>query len=192
MSKRCGKIWEKLDVVESIFLYKENMENVWATGVMTKPEKRDTLGIDYAKLREVIRMENQTRVPSLVELAMVKFCGWTMEIDRKDLHWMMVNRIPEQLLKRIEEYRSWLDQKPTTTKVEMLWKFGYSLQWMVPPYEIVPREFYAIEKGLAKGWNQKSREEVGEIRKRELNKSVEEEQRKKQRKENRSGDRISK
>jgi hypothetical protein len=61
---------------------------------ITKPKKRDILRIDYGKLKKVIKMENQTRVFSLMELAIVKFCGWTMEIDRKDLHWMIVNKIP--------------------------------------------------------------------------------------------------
>jgi hypothetical protein len=28
------------------------------------------------------------------------------------------------------------------------------------PYEIVPREFYAIEKGWTRRWNRKSREKV--------------------------------
>jgi hypothetical protein len=63
---------------------------------------------------------------------------------------MMVNKIPEQLLKRLEKYQSWLNQKLTTTKVEILWKFGYNLQWMMPSYEIVSKEFYAIEKGWTK------------------------------------------
>jgi hypothetical protein len=40
----------------------------------------------------------------------------TMEIDRKNLHWMMINKIPEQLLKRLEKYRLWLDQKLITPR----------------------------------------------------------------------------
>jgi hypothetical protein len=51
------------------------MENIWTTGIITKPERRNIVGINYAKLREVIKIENQTRILSLVELAIVKFCG---------------------------------------------------------------------------------------------------------------------
>jgi hypothetical protein len=194
--RRCqrdvGRLGKSSDVLENYILLRKNMENIWTTGIIVMTEKRDILGIDYRKLREVVKIENQIRVPSLIELATIKFCGWTMEIDRKDLHWMMVNRMPEQILKRLEEYRSWLDRMPVTTKVEMLWKFGYSLQWMVPSHEIEPREFYAIEKGWASGWNKKSKEKVSEIRKREFSHCIQGEQKKKQRQEDRSGDRISK
>jgi hypothetical protein len=51
------------------------MENIWTTGIITKLERRNILGINYGKLREVIKIENQTRVSSLVKLTIVKFCG---------------------------------------------------------------------------------------------------------------------
>jgi hypothetical protein len=60
------------------------------------------------------------------------------------------------------------------------------------PYEIVPRELYAIKKGWAREWNQKSREKVGEFWKRELSQHIEEEQKKKQQRRDRSEDRINK
>jgi hypothetical protein len=65
---------------------------------------RNILGIDYGKSREVIKMENQTRVFSFIELTIVKFCGWIIEIDKKDLYWMIVNkntRITSQKTERI-------------------------------------------------------------------------------------------
>jgi hypothetical protein len=37
--------------------------------------KKNTFRIDYGKLREVVTIENQIRVLSLLELTIVKFCG---------------------------------------------------------------------------------------------------------------------
>jgi hypothetical protein len=56
MSKRCGKIWEEFRCNKKVyFRTKKNMENIWTTGVIIEPERRNILEINYEKLRKVIK-----------------------------------------------------------------------------------------------------------------------------------------
>jgi hypothetical protein len=63
---RFGKIWKEFKCSKKVYFHtKRNIENVWTTGIITEPKRRNILEINYGKLREVIKIENQTRVLAL-------------------------------------------------------------------------------------------------------------------------------
>jgi hypothetical protein len=40
MLKKCGKIWKKFRCSKKVYFHtKRNIENVWTTGIITKPEE---------------------------------------------------------------------------------------------------------------------------------------------------------
>jgi hypothetical protein len=71
-------------------------------------EKRDKLGFNFNQLRDIIKISWVNKVPSLTNLALVKFASWTMEISRQNLHWLLFGRISYEILRKVEKFRNWV------------------------------------------------------------------------------------
>ena len=145
-------------------------------------EKKDIIGINYQNLREIFTVKPiGPEISSLVELAILKFCAWIAEIDRKNLHWMMYGQLPQVFLDQIGRVQKLIKEKGSWDINGWIWQYGIQLLWKVDSQEIVPQEYFAIEKGWVQGWYQKTKKEVARIRNKEFKEAIQEKERKRQR-----------